>query len=124
MKAFILSLCALVILAAAVTVNSVFICNRIDQLTGYASLLPETDPSAEGAKETADRLYALWDRTVEPFSYTVGYQLLDRADDAIEEILASVETNNGGSYAQARRRFLDALARMRKLQGLTFTGVF
>ena len=124
MKAFIVSLAALVILAAAVTVNSVFICGRIDEIMSCAELLPELDPSADGARETSERLYALWDRTVEPLSYTVGYQLIDRADDAIEEIAAAIAAGTDGNYASARRRFIDSLKRMRKLQGLTFTGVF
>ena len=124
MRSFILALAALLLLASAVAANSAFVCRRLDEITQCAKLLPELDPKEEGAKETAHRLYSLWDRTVEPLSYTVGYQLIDRADDAIEEIVAAVETENDGNFAQARRRFLDAVGRMRKLQGLTFTGVF
>ena len=124
MKAFIAALAALIILAALVTVNSVLICRRIDSLLQAAERLPENSVSEENAKTAADALYSLWDETVEPLSLTVGYQLIDRADDAIEEMISSVKSDGKGDYVSARRRFIDALKRMRKLQGFTFTGVF
>ncbi len=123
MKAFLAALTALLVLTALVAVNSVLICRRIDRLLQAAELLPESDVSGEEAKEAVEALYSLWDVTVEPLSLTVGYQLIDRADDAVEEMISAVKSD-GGSYVQARRRFIDALKRMRKLQGLTFTGVF
>ena len=124
MKAFIIAAATLLILLSAVAVNSALICGRIDELLETAALLPELDPTEEGAEDVADRLYSLWDGTVEPLSYTVGYQLIDRADDAIEEIVAAVKSKNDGNYVQALRRFTDALKRMKRLQGLTFSGVF
>ncbi len=123
MRSFVAAIAALIILTALVTVNSVLLCRRIDSLLDIAAQLPEGDPRGEGAAETAQKLYSLWDKTVEPLSLTVGYPLLDRADDAIEEIAASAGTD-GGNYEQARRKFIDSLKRMRKLQGLTFTGIF
>ncbi|MBO4217740.1 MAG: hypothetical protein J5940_07320 [Clostridia bacterium] len=124
MKAFSVSAAALALLIAALIVNSAFICGRTDELLRLARMLPGNDMSEEGTEETAEKLYSLWDRTVDPFSFTVSYQLIDRADDAVEEIAAAVLSGNDGNYFQARRRFIDALERMKKLQGFTFCGIF
>ena len=102
--------------------------NIVDTLYEMTETLP-TDPvsyetASEKYRKAAEEIGAYWADAVGYFSYVCGYNALNRADEAIWNLYAAMEAGDYSSVISARYQLLDALRRMRELEGITLSSVF
>lgn len=108
--------------AAARTVSEI---DRLYAMTEQMPVIAEvclTD--TERVRACADRIAADWSRAVSYFSYVCGYNVLNRADEAVWNLYAAVGAGDYASAIQARYQLLDALRRMRELERISLSSVF
>ncbi len=116
----------------ALTVFCVFVktytVGRIDTLyTMTASLPTETGPyheSTDDCRAQAEALGEEWSDAVGYFSYVCGYNALNRADEAIWNLYAAIRSGDYHTAVAARYQLMDALRRMRELEGVSFSSIF
>ena len=125
-----------VIAAAVLLVLTVIICictsahstSLIDELYRLTESLPTETAEYEAApqmrKQTSDTIGETWSDAVGYFSYVYGYNLLNRADEAVWNLYAAVNTGDYRTAVAARYQLLDALRRMKELEGISLSSVF
>lgn len=100
---------------------------RIDQLYRMTEKLPEQgelyrdDPAV---KAQAVTISDCWSDSVTYFSYVCGYTALNRADEAVWTLYAAMQAEDYASALIARYQLLDALRRMRELEGISLASIF
>ena len=103
-------------------------CRKIDALASMTEALPTTaelrveDMKAVSAQ--AEAIADYWSDAVQYFSYVCGYAVLNRADEAVWDLYAAVRAEDFAAAVIARYQMLDALRRMRELEGISFSSVF
>ena len=103
-------------------------CRKIDVLASMTEELPSSvdfrweDKKAVSAQ--AEAISEYWSDSVQYFSYVCGYTALNRADEAIWDLYAAIEAVDYSSAITARYQLLDALRRMRELEGISLSSVF
>lgn len=116
MKTFISALIIFALLCASVAGISFFVAERMQALCTSALALPATAEEfradTEGARAGARTLCALWARSMDILPYFIGYDMLDRADDAALCLLAAAEAQSAEDFLAARLRFIDAAKRI------------
>lgn len=122
MKTFVSSMLIFALLCVLVFSASAFVKERLRGLAALAADLPASNE--EFAKESdlkgkAERLRSLWTQSMVFFPYIMGYDMLDRADDAVLSLCAAAEAESREELFAARLRFLDALSRLDTLFGLS-----
>lgn len=127
MKTFLSSIIIFILLCSAVFPVSENIASELDSLYGEARSLPSTrEELAENAEEamqkTAD-ICGRWKKDMEYFPYFIGYDLLDRADEAAFTLLSCAESGEVNEFFSARLRFLDALSRLRGLYSVSLSSI-
>ena len=84
MKTFIASLILLCAVATFIAFNTAYIVRISDEMLEIAESLPESKAAFEAdipsAMEKTQRLWDLWDKTIDKFAFTIGYGHIDRAD--------------------------------------------
>lgn len=101
---------------------------RIDVLYCMTASLP-TEPAAyqrspDAHRATAKSLGDDWSDAVGYFSYVCGYNTLNRADEAVWNLYAALESGDYHAAVAARYQLLDALRRMRELETVSFSSIF
>ena len=128
MKSVILS----AVLLIALTVFCLFVkthtVEQVDALYRLTESLP-TDPAVyestpDRYRSTAAALGDDWSEAVGYFSYVCGYNALNRADEAVWNLYAAVESGDYPSAIAARYQLLDALRRMRELEAVSISSIF
>ncbi|MBR5869816.1 MAG: hypothetical protein IKZ09_02155 [Clostridia bacterium] len=103
-------------------------CRRIDDLSSLTEKLPTTaDLLTEDEKAVSAQAEAIaeyWADAVRYFSYVCGYAVLNRADEAVWDLYAAVRAKDYAAAVIARYQMLDALRRMRELEGISLSSVF
>ena len=127
MKTFIASIIILALLISLVFGFSHVIVERISELTLLALGLPQSadgfDAESELAEKT-EKLFSLWSRSMEFLPYTISYDMLDRADEAVLALSAAAEARCCEDFLSARLRFLDAMQRLNALFGFSLSSIF
>lgn len=120
MKTFIISVLLLCAVLTFTIFNSAYICSRSDEMLEAVGSLPQSkeDFAADipSALEKTQKLWNLWDKTIDRFACTIGYGHIDRADDAIAELYAAAKNGDGESFVTAAMKFKDCLTRLKKLE--------
>ena len=101
---------------------------RIHELYQMTEALPKTPNDYR--QNTTKYLSAVeaaaeyWSDAVTYFSYVCGYAALNRADEAVWNLYAAVNAGDYAAAVSARYQLLDALRRMRELEGISLSSVF
>lgn len=85
--------------------------------------LDEFDANYGDAMINSEKLSRLWDEKIDRLAYTVGYENIDRADDAMTELYTSAKNHDGEDFITAAMKFYDALRRLRELEGIDFQSI-
>ena len=100
----------------------------IDALYELAEGLPECTEayaaSNADCRERVEDIGSRWSEAVVYFSYVCAYPALNRADEAVWDLYAAVRAGDYPAAAAARYQLLDALRRMRELEGISLASVF
>ena len=127
MKTFIASLILLCAVATFIAFNTAYIVRISDEMLEIAESLPESKAAFEAdipsAMEKTQRLWDLWDKTIDKFALTIGYGHIDRADDAAAELYFAAKNGDGDSFITAAAKFRDCLTRMKKLESFDFGSI-
>ena len=108
-----------------VTVRSIVTINDLYTMT---EALPAAVSDYSGdEREWKDCVKAIgetWAKDVRYFSYVCGYTALNRADEAVWDLYAAILSGSYAEAIRARMQLLDALGRMRELEGVSLSSVF
>ncbi len=122
---------ALVILAVLIvgaSVNSVVISKKLRDMDDLVRQIPaeieEMQAQTAICKAKIGEIYHEWDRLMPYLAYVCSYTELNRADEAILELCGSIETGTYEDAVVARSKLLDALRRIRDLEGISPCAVF
>jgi len=127
MKTFIAALIIFAVLCTLVCNVSSYIKEQTGLLSELAEALPESTEAFRNDKEVAQKtkeLCALWAQSMVVFPYIMGYDMLDRADEAALSLAAAAETKSEEDFLAARLRFIDAIGRLSGLFALTAESIF
>jgi len=120
MKTFITALLIMAVVLTFVICNTVYITGKIDAMLDIAESLPADadafDADYNSTKEAVERLWQMWDHTIDAIAFTSGYDNINRADDAITTLCISYRNQNGDDFSVARQSFCDSMKRLRKLE--------
>ena len=124
MKTSIVSLLLLCAVLTFIIFNTAYIGHLSDEMLSLAEDLPGTKEAFEAdissALEKTQKLWDLWDKTIDKFTFTIGYGHIDRTDDAIIELYSAAKNGDGDSFITAAAKFCDCLTRMKKLESFDF----
>ena len=128
MKSVILSAVLLITLTVFCLFVKTNTLERVDALYELTAALP-TEPAVydgahNGYREQAQALCEAWSDAVRYFSYVCSYNVLNRADEAVWNLYAAVESGDHPMAIAARYQLLDALRRMRELETVRISSVF
>ena len=127
MKTFIVSVLLLCAVLTSIVFNTTYICSRSDEMLETVDSLPQSKEDFEAdisaAFEKTQKLWDLWDKTIDKFAYTIGYSHIDRADDSIAELYAAAKNGDGESFITAAMKFKDCLTRLKKLESFDFSSI-
>lgn len=128
MRDFLIACGAFLLILASLIVHTVIISGMTGELKAAADALPEEEAvmtdAPQALAEQVEALNALWDRTVPYLSYTVSYAQIDRADEAVAELEASVRAEDGDAYLAASAKCRDMMRRIHLLQSVSLSGLF
>lgn len=75
-------------------------------------------------KERISALADVWNENMPYFSYVCSYAALNRADEAVTEVIGTHKNEAYADTVTAREKLLDALRRLLELEHLSFGAVF
>lgn len=120
MKTFLGAVAIFLVIIAFVIMNMVHIEKLAGEMLSLCEALPrDTDEflrDHDRVMADVERLWTLWDKSVERFALTIGYDNIDRADDALTELYFSAKNRDGEMFVTAAGKFYDALRRLRELE--------
>ena len=125
MKTFICALAVICILTGAVVLNMLSINRSVDEMIDIASSVPGHDGDIaddfSDVAEKVEKLWELWDKKITKLAYTVGYDDINRADDAMSELYTSYITKSKEGFITARLKFIDAVRRIKQMENFKMT---
>ncbi len=128
MKTFICALVIVFVLCGCVVLNMFSINKTIDEMLDIACSVPErgNDISEDFSdiSESVEKLWELWDKKIAKLAFTVGYDDINRADDAMGELYTSYITKTKDSFITARMKFIDAIRRIRQMENFNLHSIF
>ena len=128
MKTFIASLSIIMAVLIFVICNAATVTGKLNVLLEITEALPADaeafDAEADDIADEVERLRVLWDETMPYLSLTVGYDNLNRTDEAFIALYVSYGNRNGDDFTVARMHFFDGLRRLRMLEGFHPSGIF
>lgn len=128
MKTFICALAIVCILTGIVVLNMLSINRTVDEMLDIAASVPERDGDIaddfSDVAEKVEKLRKLWDKKITKLAYTVGYDDINRADDAMSELYTSYLTKSKDSFITARLKFIDAMRRIKQMENFNPHSIF
>ncbi len=128
MKTFICALIIVCILTGCVVLNMTALNRMIDKMLDIAYDFPETpDGIRDDFSDIGDdveKLWKLWDKNIVKISYTISYEDINRADDAINELYTSYITGTKDTFITSRMKAIDALRRIRQMENFNLQSLF
>ena len=128
MKTFIAALALLAVLTALIITNAACINGAADEMLALCEAFPrdseEFNARYEAISAAAEELFDLWDKYFERFSATIGFENIDRADDALTELYAAAKNRDGEAFIPAAMKFKDSVRRLRRLENFNFGSIF
>lgn len=128
MKTFICALAVVCILTGAVVLNMLSINRSVDEMLDIASSVPGHDGDIaddfSDVAEKVEKLWKLWDKKITKLAYTVGYDDINRADDAMSELYTSYITKSKEGFITARLKFIDAVRRIKQMENFNLHSIF
>lgn len=120
MRSFLCAVAIFVLVTGFVIVNTVCLGGQVKEMIVLSERLPESEddflsgyPSLSDDVET---LWKMWDKAVKSLSLTVGYDVIDRADEAIIELRNGYRCRDEDVFLTARDKWLDSLRRIKELE--------
>ncbi|MGN1095148.1 MAG: hypothetical protein ACI4QR_02035 [Eubacteriales bacterium] len=123
MKTFIASVIIFLMLCGSIFASSLFTSKELDTLYRAVSVLPADISSFEKEKDNMrhdiEELFSDWGKSIDRLAYTMSYDMLDRADDALLTLYSSYFSDNAEDFVLARLKFLDCLKRLSVLSSFS-----
>ena len=120
MRSFFCAVAIFLLVTGFVIVNTVCLGNRIDDMLALSEALPESeDEFLSGYSlllDDVETLWEMWDDTVKTLSLTVGYDVIDRADESIIELRNGCRCRDEDVFLTARDKWIDSLRRIKELE--------
>ena len=127
MKTFVSAVLIFFILCAGVIFISLNISEKLSELYDIASSLPETKEELERDQHhtfsVTRELYSHWNKSMGVFKHFIGYDILDKADEAAMVLFSCAESGETNEFFSARLKFCDAVQRLKRLCGITLMGI-
>ena len=123
MRSIRISLILLILVLGFAVWNCLYLQKHLTELTSLTQAL-RANGDFSGQEETVEKIGKEWDRYFPYMTYVASYQELNRADEAMQDLLAAQKTESRENAAAARARLLDALRRIKELEGVSFRAVF
>lgn len=128
MKTFVCALIIVCILTACVVLNMAMLNRMIDEMLDIAYSFPENDDGIaddfSNISESVEKFWDLWDKNITKISYTISYDDINRADDAINELYTSCITKTKDTFITSRMKAIDALRRIRQMENFNLQSLF
>ena len=122
MKVKILSVVLLILLLAAVIINTALLTRRVDQITSEVQSV-----SMENTTDAMGRIMEIFDnyQRAEGFlSLTVSHNDLADINECFTELMAYLTLGNAEEASVAKSRLMDALLHLKRLSGWNIQAVF
>ncbi|MBQ0010032.1 MAG: hypothetical protein KBS76_02880 [Ruminococcus sp.] len=120
MRSFLCAVAIFLVVTAFVIVNTVCLGNRIEEMLTLSESLPESEEDFLSdyplLSDDVETLWAMWDKAVRSLSLPVGYEVIDRADEAIIELRNGYRCRDEDVFLTARDKWIDSLRRMKELE--------
>ncbi len=117
MKTFIASVVIFMLIVCAVVTVSIFSIRAMDELVALSDALPQDAESFEREyDDIAGKIKYLeeqWSRRIEALSYMMGYDILDRADEAAVSLVSAYKSAEAEEFLLSNEKFRDCVLRMR-----------
>ena len=127
MKSFIFAIIIFALVLASVFSLSYFFTCKLEHLSLLAVSIPENAAEFNENKEKSfskiKELYKVWDKSMNIFPYFIGYDMLDKADEAAQTLISSAYSGEAEEVFSARLKFLDAVQRLKKLCTVSIQGI-
>ena len=119
MKTFISAIIIFALVLASVFSLSYFFTEKLEYLSALAADIPENAETLDKNKEQGfariKELYSAWDKSMQVFPYFIGYDMLDRADEAAQTLISCALSGEVNELFSARLKFRDAIERLKEL---------
>ncbi len=128
MKTFIIALSLLLVVVAFALINMIYISGCVGEMLDIAENLPknkdEFEANYQAPLDSAEHLWAIWDSNIERLAYTVSYETIDRADDAMSDLYRAAQNRDGEEFTAAVLKFADSIRRLRELENFNANSIF
>lgn len=129
MKTFLISIGVTVVMFVLVGLNMCMVNRETDALFSLIEELPQSTESysafdSETLGSLTDGIVSRWESGIERFSSTLGYDNVNRASDAVNELSAAYTADDSESYIRAADKLRDALERLRMMENISFDSIF
>lgn len=128
MKAFVIALILLALVLVFALLNMSYINACTGEMLDIAAAFPKTaddfDADYQATLEAAEHLWALWDKNIDRLALTVGYDSIDRIDEAMSELYRAAGNHDGEQFTTAALKFADSLRRLRELENFNAGSIF
>ena len=108
--------------------NTGNVIDMLDGMHGLAEAIPKEVADLEAASDSlqlrALQLSEQWAHLMPRLAYVCSYQALNRADEAMVELCASLRASQYPEVLAARDKLLDTLRRLLALEGVSFGSIF
>ncbi len=106
--------------------NSVVLDHKLTEIQALTKEIPDDAEALEEMKnkEKIDTLAEIWNQNMPYFSYVCSYAALNRADEAVTEVIGTHKNQAYADTVTAREKLLDALRRLLELERLSLGAVF
>jgi len=121
MKAFRISIIALVLLIAAVFANSAYIERLTDGFVSEVELINESDPDA--AKEELTELYDKFKKAEKIISITTSHDDLTSIEEGFAEMMGAVNARDMNEVIKIKSRLRSAFEHLGRLSGINIDSI-
>lgn len=115
MKTFIAALIIFALLFSLVLGSAFFVRKEASALLSLARALPDDGKGFESGGRTAEKALTLlraWQESKRRFSYIMGRDIIDKADEAAHAIYAAAKAESADNFLPARLRFISLMERI------------
>ena len=117
MKSVIFAAVTVVILAAFVVFNALFVSYNIKEVISAIE-------SADASESEYSKIYKLYERHEKYLSLTNYSEALDAVNEGFFEIKEAIKRGDSFDIEAKKSRLIDALGRIRQLSGINFDSIF
>ena len=128
MKSVGISWILLIVILVFTVLNSVYVTKEVGAIKDLTEKISDSplvlDERKEENKKISAALAKNWDDLFPYLTFVCSYSELNRADEAMTELLMTLRTETYEDTVTARGKLLDALRRILELEGFSIRAIF